>query len=262
MTVYFFALTLSTALLSLFSSGLLQRYIGESAARYRVSWAPDGRAYSIWWLIYSTTFAAALVGLALHANVERSALLLWSGTWLLAPISVFVADNQRKCQLVLAALVLLGAFGTSLAALFLQQAWPSHSGEQILLFAPLSLLSGWLLVASSVGVGTALTCAEPSFGEIPAKDEISLRIWEDATRDAIFARRKHTTTTQNVTMVILALVGGCLALAIPDPIFVWPIVWAVILQRGFPRSIWLWCAILILIAGCVVSVVRVFVWEF
>ena len=65
-----------------------------------------------------------------------------------------------------------------------------------------------------------------------------------------------------MVVVLLALVGGCLALAIPDPLFVWPIVWAVIFQRGFPRSCWLWLAILILIAACVVSVVRVYVWDF
>ena len=260
MTAVYFGLILSSLALSIFTLGVFGRHIGESAARYRVSWQPDGRAFAIWWLVYSTTFAASLVGLALRAEVERAALLLWSGTWVLTAIWVLLFDNQR--QLVLASLVLLGAFGTSLAALFVQSAWPSHSGEQFLLFAPLSLLSGWLLVASSVGLGTALTCSEPSFGEIKADNEVSLRIWEDATRDAIFARRKEATTTQVVMVVILAFVGGCLALAIPDPLFVWPIVWAVILQRGFPRSCWMWLALAILVAGSVVSIVRVFVWEF
>jgi hypothetical protein len=260
MTAVFFGLLLSSLALSVFTLSVFGRHVGESAARYRVSFQPDGRAFSIWWLIYSTTFAASLVGLALHAEVERAALLLWSGTWVLTAIWVLLFDNQR--QLVLASLVLLGAFGTSLAALFLQQAWPSQTGEQTLLFAPLSLLSGWLLVASSVGLGTALTCSEPSFGEIKADNEVSLRVYEDATRDAIFARRKEATTTQVVMVVILAFVGGCLALAIPDPLFVWPIVWAVILQRGFPRSCWMWLALAILVAGCVVSIVRVFVWEF
>ena len=197
---------------------------------------------------------------SLRAAVDQDALLLWSGTWVLTAVWVILFDNQR--QLVLAALVLLAAFGTSLAALFVQQAWPSHSGEQILLFAPLSLLSGWLLVASSVGLGTALTCDPPAFGEIKAENEVSLRVWEDATRDAIFARQKEATTTQNVVVVVLALVGACLTLFLPDPLFVWPIVWAVLLQRGFPRSIWFWLALAILVAGCAVSVVRVFVWQF
>lgn len=260
MTAVFFGLLLSSLALSIFTLGVFGRHVGESAARYRVSWQPDGRAFSIWWLIYITTFASSLVGLALRAEVDRAALLLWSGTWVLTAVWVVLFDDQQK--LVVAALVLLGAFGTSLAALILQQAWQSQTGEQVLLFAPLSLLSGWLLVASSVGLGSALTCSEPSFGEIKAANEVSLRVYEDATRDAIFARQKEATTTQVVVVVLLALVGGCLALAIPDPLFVWPIVWAVILQRGFPRSCWLWLALAILVAGCVVSVVRVFVWEF
>ena len=96
-----------------------------------------------------------------------------------------VFDNQRK--LVLAALVLLAAFGTSLAALILQGAWSSQNVEQILVFAPLSLLSGWLLVASSVGVGSALTCARPQFDEVAAQREVDLRIYEDATRDAFLS---------------------------------------------------------------------------
>ena len=260
MTGVFWGLLLSSLALSIFTLGVFSRHVGESAARYRVSHQPDGRAFSIWWLIYTTTFAAAIVGLALRAAVDQDALLLWSGTWVLTAVWVVLFDNQR--QLVLAALVLLAAFGTSLAALFVQQAWPSHSGEQILLFAPLSLLSGWLLVASSVGLGTALTCDPPAFGEIKAENEVSLRVWEDATRDAIFARQKEATTTQNVVVVVLALVGACLTLFLPDPLFVWPIVWAVLLQRGFPRSIWFWLALAILVAGCAVSVVRVFVWQF
>ena len=260
MTGVFWGLLLSSLALSVFTLGVWGRHIGESAARYRVSWQPDGRAFSIWWLLYTTTLAAAIVGLALHAAVDQDALLLWSGTWVLTAVWVVAFDNQG--QLVLAALVLLAAFGTSLAALFVQKAWPSHSGEQILLFAPLSLLSGWLLVASSVGLGSALTRDPPAFDEIKAANEISLRIWEDATRDAIFARQKEATTTQVVVVVLLALVGGCLALAIPDPLFVWPIVWAVLLQRGFPRSGWMWIALAILIAGCAVSIQRVYVWEF
>lgn len=260
MTGVFWGLLLSSLALSIFTLGVVGRHIGESAARYRVSWQPDGRAFSIWWLLYTTTLAAAIVGLALRAAVDQDALLLWSATWVLTAVWVILFDNQR--QLVLAALVLLGAFGTSLVALLLQQAWQSQTGEQILLFAPLSLLSGWLLVASSVGLGSALTCDPPAFGEIKAQNEVSLRVWEDATRDAIFARQKEATTTQNVVVVVLALVGACLTLFLPDPLFVWPIVWAVLLQRGFPRSGWMWIALAILVAGCAVSVVRVFVWQF
>ncbi len=260
MTGVFWGLLLSSLALSVFTLGVWGRHIGESAARYRVSWQPDGRAFSIWWLLYTTTLAAAIVGLALHAAVDQDALLLWSGTWVLTAIWVILFDNQR--QLVLAALVLLAAFGTSLCALLLQQAWPSHSGEQILLFAPLSLLSGWLLVASSVGVGSALTCARPQFDEVAAQREVDLRIYEDATRDAIFARRKEATTVQVVVVVVLALVGGCLAFAVPDPVFVSPLLWAVVNQRGFPRSLSLWLAFAILVAGGVVAAVRIFVWEF
>ena len=260
MTAVFFGLLLSSVVFSAFTLGVFGRHIGESAARYRVSWQPDGRAFSIWWLIYTTNVAAGIVGLALQSQVERTAMLLWSGCWVLTVVWVLVFDNQTN--LVLAALVLLGAFGTSLTALFMQQAWPSQTGEQTLLFAPLSLLSGWLSCASSIGLGSALRCDDPDFGELPANNEYKLRVFEDAARDALFARRRVATTTQVVLVVVLALVGGCLAIAIPDPVFVAPLLWATILQRGFPRSCWLWVALAILVAGCVVSVVRVFVWEF
>jgi hypothetical protein len=63
-------------------------------------------------------------------------------------------------------------------------------------------------------------------------------------------------------VVVLALVGGCLAFAVPDPVFVLPLLWAVVNQRGFPRSLLLWLAFAILVAGGVVAAVRIFVWDF
>ena len=260
MDAVFFALLLSSVVWSAFTLGVWGRHIGESAARFRMPYQPDGRAFSIWWPLYVTTVFVAIYGMPARVAVDKAALLLWSGTWVLTGVWVLVFDNQRK--LVLAALVLLAAFGTSYAALILQGAWSSQNVEQILVFAPLSLLSGWLLVASSVGVGSALTCARPQFGEVAAQREVDLRIYEDATRDALFARHKETTTAQLVAVVVLALVGGCVAFAVPDPVFVLPALWAVVFQRGFPRSCVLWVALAILVAGGVVATVRIFVWEF
>mgnify|MGYP002854159445 CR=1 FL=1 len=260
MTAVFFALLLSSVTFSALTLAVWGRHIGESAARYRVSWQPDGRAFSIWWLIYSTTFAAALVGLALEADLRRATLFLWSGTWVLTSIWVLVFDNQRN--LVPAALVLLAAFGTSLAALFVERPWSSQSGEHILLCAPLGVLSGWLFLASAVNLGSAMRCDDPDFGELPASNEYQLRVYEDAARDSILARRRDATYTQVTVVVVLALAGCCLAIAIPDPVFAAPLLWGAVLQRGFPRSVFLWAALAIFAAGAATAVVRVFVWEF
>lgn len=260
MNAVFFALLLSSVVWSVFTLGVWGRHIGESAARFRMPWQPDGRAFAIWWPLYLTTAFVAVYGMPARVPIDKAALLLWSGTWVLTGVWVLCFDNQRN--LVLAAFVLLGAFGTSLGALFVQRAWSSQNVEEILVFAPLSLLSGWLLVASSVGVGSALTCSRPEFGEVAANREVDLRLYEDATRDALFARRKEATTVQVVVVVVLALLGGCLAFAVPDPVFVLPLLWAVVNQRGFPRSLLLWLAFAILVAGGVVAAVRIFVWEF
>ena len=86
MTGVFWGLLLSSLALSIFTLGVFGRHVGESAARYRVSFQPDGRAFSIWWVVYTTTFAAAIVGLALHAAVDKDALWLWSLTWVLTAV--------------------------------------------------------------------------------------------------------------------------------------------------------------------------------
>ena len=81
-------------------------------------------------------------------------------------------------------------------------------------------------------------------------------------RDGQRAKHVEVTTTQNIVVPYLALVGSCFAIAIPDPVLPLPLVWGVVLQKGFPRSIFLWLAIGILLGGSAVSILRTFLWEF
>ena len=124
-----------------------------------------------------------------------------------------------------------------------------------------------LKLAASLGIATAVKASlrEPdvTIPRMPERErEYVKRVYFDQTRDGQRAKHVEAMTTQNIVLPILALVGGCLALAIPDPVLTLPLVWGVVLQRGFPRSAWLWLAIGILLGGSAISVLRIFLWEF
>ena len=261
----YYGLLLSATVFSLASSGTLGRYLSETAATYSISFQPDGRAFSVWVLLYTLGAASAIYGLVELPMLSREVLVFWSATWCLSAIWLFVFDNQR--QLRLAAVIIVGVFGTSLTALILADAWRSKNTEQILLLAPLSLLTGWLLLAASLGIATAVKASlrEPdvTIPRMPGRErEYVKRVYSDQTRDGQRALHVDVKTTQKIVLPILALVGGCLAIAIPDPVLPLPLVYGVVLQRGFPRSIFLWLAIGILLGGSAVSVLRIFLWEF
>ena len=261
----YYGLLLSATVFSLASSGTLGRHLSETAATYSISWQPDGRAFAIWVPLYALGAASAIYGLVELPMLSREVLVFWSATWFLSAIWIWVFDNQR--QLRLAAVIIVGAFGTSLTALILADAWRSKITEEILLLAPLSLLTGWLLLAASLGIATAVKASqrEPdvTMPQMPRRErEYVKRVYFDQTRDGQRAKHVEVTTTQNIVVPILALVGGCLAIAIPDPVLTLPLVWGCSLQRGFPRSVWLWLAIGILLGGSAISVLRIFLWEF
>ncbi|WP_274963796.1 hypothetical protein, partial [Thioclava electrotropha] len=88
MDAVFFALLLSSVVWSAFTLGVWGRHIGESAARFRMPWQPDGRAFAIWWPLYVTTVFVAIYGMPARVAVDKAALLLWSGTWVLTGVWV------------------------------------------------------------------------------------------------------------------------------------------------------------------------------
>ncbi len=261
----YYGLLLSATVFSLASSGTLGRYLAETAATYSISVQPDGRAFAIWVPLYALGAASAIYGLVELPMLSREVLVFWSATWFLSAIWLFIFDNQR--QLRLAAVIIVAAFATALTSLILADAWRSKNTEQILLLAPLSLLTGWLLLAASLGIATAVKASlrEPdvTIPWMPTRvREYVKRVYFDQTRDGQRAKHIEVTSTQNIVVPILALVGCCLAIAIPDPVLPLPLVWGVVLQKGFPRSIFLWLAIGILLGGSATSVLRTFLWEF
>ena len=261
----YYGLLLSAIVFSLASSATLGRYLSESATRFSISIAPDGRAFAIWVPLYALGAASAIYGLVQLPMLSREVLVFWSATWFLSAQWLFVFDNQR--QLRLAAVIIVAAFATALTSLILADAWRSKNTEEILLIAPLSLLTGWLLLAASLCLATAVKVSlrEPdvTIPRMPRRErEYAKRVYFDQTRDGQRAKHVEVTTTQNIVVPILALVGGCLALAISDPVLPLPLVWGVVLQKGFPRSIFLVLAIGILLGGSAVSILRIFLWEF
>ena len=261
----YYGLLLSAIVFSLASSATLGRYLSETATTYSISWQPDGRAFAIWVPLYALGAASAIYGLVELPMLSREVLVFWSATWFLSVLWIFIFDNQR--QLRLAAVIIVGAFATALTALILADAWRSKNTEEILLVAPLSLLTGWLLLAASLGVATAVKVSlrkpDVTIPRMPRRErEYVKRVYFDQTRDGQRALHVEPTTTQKIVLPILALVGGCLAIAVPDPVLPLPLVWGCSLQRGFPRSAWLILAIGILLGGSAVSVLRIFLWEF
>jgi pheromone shutdown protein TraB len=178
---------------SIASSTYFSDRIRQVSVEYRQLNTPKSRAFLIWWVIYSATFAACAAQLAgseqpkVSTGVAHAVALALTSVW--PPLF-------RQDTLAPAALVLVLAAAVAASAAADEQAWQTGSQEAILSSLPLSLLAGWLLVAAGLGVSIAFGGAE---------------------------------AVAHVVTVVVAV----LAFAIPDPILAVGQAWALLNTRVF-----------------------------
>ena len=240
--------------------------MGETACKWRVAYAPKGRAFSIWGLIYASTLASAAAQcttLVPTLSLECSA--MWAASWLFcaawvvlfdaggsaaAPLAAHATSAHATAaleaasaaeSLQAAAAMLAAAAVAAVLAATMQAAWLSkctEKWEKRLLALPLSVLAGWLCVAAALGIGIA---RKASSGEAAENCEIEKF---DGEGDATFRERRRDTYRKwseeapaeaSRVPLLLACVVAALAALVPDPLLGLPAAWAIANLKGFPE---------------------------
>ena len=188
-------------------------------------------------------------------------------------------DNQQ--YKLLSAIAMLLSFSCSVAADVLLIGWGGGDVETILLSVPNSLLLGYLLLATAVSICTIFSTKTFDGDEVTVdayknrsrkeleEDEMKLveqstlrdmrvRVQFDMLRDQDASKHIEVRGTQVAAFFILSFILTCYAFFVVNPVVVLPLVYGVILQRGFPRSIGLWVALIVLMVGIVLPLLRVF----
>ena len=237
--------------------------IGLGACSYRLPYSPYGPAFSIWSLIYLWSDVGCFVqflpgdeytGLP---EVNLCAALCWS----LCALWITLFNPLYRAGIVASGVVITcaAAAGTTAAALD-QEAWNTLKWEAILTTAiPNSLLGGWLLAASSLGLGSAYLAAtgqEPQCEYIPRA--------ERRQRNRIGDPYAESVRAPSLVPVVLALAVAILGGALPNPVLPLPLSWAIwwMGPRGkagqpsqYPAQYW--SAMVALWAGSGVAVWRI-----
>ena len=88
--------------------------------------------------------------------------------------------------------------------------------------------------------------------------DMRVRVQFDMLRDQDASKHVEVRGTQVAAFFILSLILSSYAFFVVNPLVALPLVYAVILQRGFPRSVGLWVALIVLIVGIVLPLLRLF----
>ena len=274
---------LSSSLLTLSTMALLRRHVGESFSQFRQSFQPDGRYFVFQALLFASTFSAAIYVIVQEpARFDRhfkEFFLFSSSAWICATAWIFMFDNQQ--YKLLSAIAMLLSFSCSVAADVLLIGWGGGDVETILLSVPNSLLLGYLLLATAVSICTIfstktfdgdevtvdayknrsrekLEAHEMKLVEQSTLRDMRVRVQFDMLRDQDASKHIQVRGTQVAAFFILSFILTCYAFFVVNPVVVLPLVYGVILQRGFPRSIGLWVALIVLMVGIVLPLLRVF----
>jgi hypothetical protein len=267
------ACVLSATLLSSASGWVWRRNIGETSCRWRTAYSPRSRAFAIWSLIYLGTGLSALAQLAAR---PRSGLLvlgwwtnaLWAAAWGCCALWTPLFDAEVPQALRAAAALLgLGA-AAGLAGAAVERPWMLGGAERaaaVLTSAPLTLLAGWLAVAAALGWGIAAKALDPAVDPLvceapPRREGEGERAYRERRR-RLFRElsKKAPARVSAVPPLLAALVAG-LAAAVPDPLYVLPLAWAITNLPAFPSAAYVG-ALLLLAGGAGVACARALVWN-
>ena len=277
---------LAAMLFSLATQQIWDRLVGEVTCMWRVSYAPDNRAFAIWAVLYPTTAIAVLLQwLALALPAELAVLgwwtsLGWAGAWLLAGLWIVAFDKEEGCNFWLSTLVLACAAASATTAVAVEGAWrlrpvrPVLRPAAIVTAAPLALLAGWLLVAFSLNVGIAIRSASSPQDCTPYRYRVRRILWltdgqyqrrirRSLYRQTVSQEAPLDGTLARLPLVLVAAAAAGLAFATYEPLLPLPVVWATVLQPGFrccPRLVEL-ASLALCIAGTALAAVRIALWD-
>lgn len=260
---------LSCMLLSIASIRVWRRNIGETSCGWRLDYSPDGRTFAIWSVIYLWTFGAVVAQLTGLVHVlDWWTNFFWGVAWVACGLWVPLFDAEYPEALRAAAAMIGAASGWALAGVWHGQLWKADTArqrvEQLAMGLPLTLLCGWLLTATSLGVGIAIKangvdayadCVRVSPRRIDESEEAY------RYRRRVFYREAYAKAPARVSLVplVLSVVVGGLAAAVPDPVLCAPLFWAVLNLKAFPSVVYL-LSLVVLACGATAASLRVYVW--
>lgn len=249
---------LITILFSLFASSLFGRNIGQTTCKYHVSFSPRARAFSIWSLIYVSSWVACLVQLASRTELSLRSNLLWSAAWLLCSVWVPLFSPEKPRFLVAAAVSILAAAACGTCVIVIEKAW-SRQWELVLLTTPVSLLTGWLFTAGAINVAIA---GKANSGAKSACVFVAARGADETESQFLYRRRLRyrEARTQAAIVVswvplVLADVVAALSISLKDPVLALPLCWAILNTRSFPNTGYI-LSIIVLLCCAVVAALR------
>ena len=236
-------------------SQTFRRQMGDVACAWRVSYAPAGRAFAIWGLIFAWMLASAVEQLLVAVDFEG---LYVAEPWnnMLMGMGLFMAGlwvvvfgcsrrNDRRAGLVISAGFLLASTWCAVGACAQERAWRSLGAMRLLFVGvPYALFAGWMLVASALGLGTAwLAIRYPPDNRCYKETATYTMLWEEDPVDA--------SGCGGWVPLLLAVPVAAGAALLPDPIIPVPLLWGIFHMRGHFKNR---LAIGLLVAGSVAAV--------
>ena len=198
--------------------------IGLGACSYRLPYSPYGPAFGIWSLIYLWSDVGCFVQFLPEYTGVPEVNLCAALCWSLCALWITLFNPLYRAGIVASGVVITcaAAAGTT-AAVLDQEAWNTLKWEAILTTAiPNSLLGGWLLAASSLGLGSAYLAAT---GQDPQCE--SLPRSERRLRNRPGNTYAESIRAPSLVPVALALVVAVAGGAMPNPVLPLPLSWAI-----------------------------------
>jgi hypothetical protein len=175
-------------------------------------------------------------------------------------------DGSSQTSLILAAVAISAAAACATAATWRAEAWlwiGDRTRSRGALGLPLSLLAGWLLAASSIGVGVAVKANAPDAHStcvlVPRVSGESEREYQRRRRRRYREAFEDAPVEDSLVPVLLATGVAALALFSRDPALTLPVVWALGYQRTFPGVVTLGSMVL---CACGSAGALVYILEF
>ena len=251
------ASTLAANALTAATGNIWRNNIGLGACSYRLPYSPYGAAFGIWGIIYLWTDIASALQLlpAPLVTVSPAANLYATLAWALCALWIWLFDATRV-SFPLSGLAIAAAAASATAAAILEGgAWRTLAWEPLLLsVVPNSLLGGWLIAASSLGLGSALQALykPPKCVYLPRDERRELNVPGNPAADA-------TRAPSWIPVVLAIVVAIFSAWPLYNPVLPLPLAWA-IWNMGPPYENYPWryyAAMSLLLASCVVSCVLI-----
>ena len=261
---------LSATILSLLSSAIWSRNVGETSCAWRTNYSPDGRAFVIWGIIYVGAIVVTVAQLTATFGVfDWGVNLLWGLAWTCCALWVPLFDAESPSALLAAMVAIVAGAGFATVAAWMSQIWILEPGEppdkrlqQLALGWPLTLLAGWLTAASAINVGIALmandaTASQPCVKVNPRRSDESEGDYRNRRR--VLYREAYASAPVQpsfVPLLLAAAVAG-LSMLIRDPLYPLPLAWAILNLPSFPSCVGL-ASLLVCGCGSVGAAARIF----